>query len=215
MVVIDIEVWKLTSSMTSSQITTNINKLKTVISAFRKGLPNAKIGLYMGVPERNWLAVCGDPGKRASRTTTWHNNNLRLRPLGDAVDIIFPSLYTFYSDSASISCWPSYAQANIREARIYGKPVVPFLWMRYHSTNAWIPRTFFAQAARNRLHLRGRRGDLEPSRRLERLELVRAVVAGDEGLLGRQVSGSLRPSEASRFGGTLGASLSVSPMIQS
>ena len=62
-VVIDIESWKLTSSMTSSQITTNINKFKTVITAFRKGLPNAKLGLYMAVPERNWLAPCGDPGE--------------------------------------------------------------------------------------------------------------------------------------------------------
>lgn len=142
-VVIDIEVWKLEQDMTSSQITTNINKFKSVISAFRKGLPNTKIGLYMGLPTRNWLAVCGTPDRRASRYTAWHNNNLRLRPLADAVDIIFPSLYTFYSDSASVACWPSYAQANIKEARIYGKPVVPFLWMRYHTTNAWISRTFW------------------------------------------------------------------------
>jgi hypothetical protein len=142
-VVIDIEVWKLTSGMTSSQITTNINKFKTVIAAFRKGLPNTKLGLYMGVPERNWLAACGDPGKRAARTTAWHNNNLRLKPLASAVDIIFPSLYTFYGDSASVSCWPNYARANIREARIYGKPVWAFVWMKYHSTGSWIPRTFW------------------------------------------------------------------------
>ena len=142
-VVIDIELWKLTPTMTSSQITANINKYKQVISAFRKGLPKAKIGLYMGVPERNWLAVCGDPGKRASRMTAWHNNNLRLAPLASAVDIIFPSLYTFYGDSASVACWPNYAKANIKEARIYGKPVWAFLWMKFHPNGGWIPATFW------------------------------------------------------------------------
>jgi len=142
-VVIDIEVWKLSATMTSSEITTNINKFKQVISAFRNGLPNAKIGIYMGVPERNWLAVCGDPAKRAARMTAWHNNNLRLATLASAVDIIFPSLYTFYGDSASVSCWPYYAKANIKEARIYGKPVWAFLWMKYHPDGGWIPRSFW------------------------------------------------------------------------
>ena len=142
-VVIDIEVWKLTPSMSSSQVTSVINKFKTVIGAFRKGLPKAKLGLYMGLPYRNWLAPCGDPKKRASRTTSWRNHNLRLRPLADSVDIIFPSLYTFYSDSSSVKCWPTYANANIKEARIYGKPVWGFLWMKYHKGGAWIPRTFW------------------------------------------------------------------------
>lgn len=142
-VMIDIEVWKLNATMTSSQITANINKFKQVISAFRKGLPNTKIGLYLAMPERNWLAPCGDPAKRASRTTAWHNNNLRLAPLASAVDIIFPSLYTFYGDSAAIACWPNYAKANIKEARIYGKPVWPVLWMKYHVSRTWIPRSFW------------------------------------------------------------------------
>ena len=142
-VVIDVELWKLSSTMTSSQITANINKYKQVIAAFRKGLPNTKLGLYMGVPERNWLAVCGDPAKRASRMNAWHNNNLRLAPLASAVDIIFPSLYAFYGDSASIACWPNYAKANIKEARIYGKPVWAFLWMKYHVSRSWIPASFW------------------------------------------------------------------------
>jgi hypothetical protein len=142
-VVIDIEVWKLRSTMTSSQVTANINKFKQVIAAFRKGLPNAKLGLYLALPERNWLAVCGDPNKRASRMTAWHNHNLRLKPLASEVDIIFPSLYAFYGDSASVACWPNYARANIKEARMYGKPVWGFLWMKYHVSRTWIPRSFW------------------------------------------------------------------------
>lgn len=142
-IVIDIEVWKFNSSMTASQVTANINKFKQVISAFRSGLPKAKIGVYLHLPERNWLAPCGDPGKVASRTSSWHQRNLRMQPSADAVDIIVPSLYTFYDDAKSIAHWPKYAAANIKEARIYGKPVWAFLWMKYHSTGGAIPRTFW------------------------------------------------------------------------
>ena len=91
----------------------------------------------------DWLAVCGDPGKRAARYTAWHNLNLKLKPLGSAVDIIFPSVYAFYDDAKSISCYPAYAKANIKEARIYGKPVWAFVWMKYHSNGRWVSRSAF------------------------------------------------------------------------
>ncbi|MDO9084545.1 MAG: hypothetical protein Q7U56_14825, partial [Humidesulfovibrio sp.] len=48
------------------------------------------------------------------------------------VDIIFPSLYTFYDDPAG---WKKYAIATIQEAKRYGKPVYPFLWYQYHDSN--------------------------------------------------------------------------------
>lgn len=145
LLVIDIEAWKLTSSMTATEITTNITKFKKVVSVFRRELPNTKIGFYLVMPERNWLAPCGDPAKVASRTTTWHNHNLRLKPLADAVDVIVPSLYTFYEDPAKQACWATYAKANINEAKIYGKPVIPFLWMKYHTTGNWIPGSVWRQ----------------------------------------------------------------------
>src|SRR5690606_17893556 len=56
--------------------------------------------------------------------------------------VILPSLYTFYSDS---TCWDKYAAANIKEARIYGKPVWAFLWTKVHTTGANISRTFCRQ----------------------------------------------------------------------
>jgi hypothetical protein len=142
-VIIDIEAWKLRTTSTSTEVSAFIAKFKKIISVFRAKMPNTRIGVYLWVPERNWLAPCGDPAKRASRTSSWHNRNLRLKPLADAVDIIVPSLYTFYGDSASISCWPTYAKANIVEARIYGKPVWAFLWMKYHTTGGWIPGAFW------------------------------------------------------------------------
>jgi hypothetical protein len=142
-IIIDIEVWRITTTSTSAEISAFITKFKKVISVFRTHMPNTKIGIYMWMPERNWLAPCGEPEKRASRTAAWHRRNLKLQPLADAVDIIIPTLYTFYNDPASIACWPNYAKANIAEARIYGKPVWPFLWMKYREIGGWIPSTFW------------------------------------------------------------------------
>ena len=42
--------WKFEPGLTSSQITTRINKYKKLISVFRTRLPNAKIGLYLALP---------------------------------------------------------------------------------------------------------------------------------------------------------------------
>jgi hypothetical protein len=143
LLIIDIETWKFTSSMTATQITATINKFKKVVDVFRRGLPNTKLGFYLVMPERNWLAPCGDPGKYASRMASWHERNLKLKPLAAVVDVIVPSLYTFYGDATSQACWPKYAAANIKEARTFGKPVIPFLWMKYQSTGLQIPSYFF------------------------------------------------------------------------
>ena len=142
-VIIDIEEsdWDFTTSLTSTQITDRINKYKKIFSVFRSKLPNTKLGVYMAMPQRNWLAVCGDPGKRASRYTAWHNLNLKLQPLGTAVDIIVPSLYAFMMIRLRSRAGRTYAKAQIKEARIYGKPVWAFLWMKYKSNGKWIARS--------------------------------------------------------------------------
>jgi hypothetical protein len=143
-IAIDIEAWLFKPTLTVEQWNANIEKFKKVISVFRREMPTTKLGLYLMMPERNWLAPCGDPKKRLSRTTSWHQRNLRLQPLADAVDIIFPSLYTFYDDAASVACWPTYAKANIAEAKIFGKPVWAFLWMKYHTDQTkWVPAPFW------------------------------------------------------------------------
>ena len=56
--------------------------------------------------------------------------NDQLRPLAGAVDILFPSLYTFYTDQGG---WVRYAYAQIAEARrnANGKPVYVFYGQQY------------------------------------------------------------------------------------
>ena len=58
-----------------------------------------------------------------------------------STNAVFPSVYAFYDDAASRQCWPAYAKANIKEARIYGKPVWAFHWMKYKSNRKWIARS--------------------------------------------------------------------------
>jgi hypothetical protein len=143
-VIIDIEQYKFKATTTAAEWTANLNKLLSVVSVFRQEMPNVKIGYYLILPERNWLAPCGDPKKVASRTASWHDRNMRLKPLADAVDVIVPSLYTFYIDTKSIACWPKYAEANIAEARSFGKPVWAFIWPKLQTNyNVWLPQSLW------------------------------------------------------------------------
>lgn len=140
--IIDIERWPLGVNTTATERTATINKLKKVISLFRTEMPKLKLGYYMLMPERNYLAPAGDPKKAASRTKSWHERNLALMPLANVVDIIIPSLYTFGTDTVK---WQKYAIANLQEAKIYGKPVWPFLWMKYRDGVTDIPAAFWRQ----------------------------------------------------------------------
>ncbi len=55
-----------------------------------------------------------------------------LRPLARKVDILFPSLYTYYDD---VEGWRTYARITLEEARRFGKPVYAFLWPEFHDSN--------------------------------------------------------------------------------
>ena len=138
--VIDIEQWLFKPGQTAAQVSENIVKYKKVIDVFRRDLPGVKLGLYSVLPERNWLAPCGDPKKRASRSASWQQRTLQIQPLADAVDIIFPSLYTFYETRpAAVACWSDYAKANIEMAKQFGKPVWAFLWMKNRAGDTFLP----------------------------------------------------------------------------
>ena len=66
---------------------------------------------------------------------SWKDRNKFFASLANHVDVVFPSLYTFYNDQAG---WEQYATANIAEARKYNKPVYAFIWPQYHGSNATI-----------------------------------------------------------------------------
>jgi hypothetical protein len=136
LVVIDVEHWDLTGT-SSDEIERSIRRYIDVLDTFRTHMPGIRHGLYSMVPIRNyWTPVRG----KTEDLARWRSENERLKPIADISDVIFPSLYTFYDDREG---WLSYANANIAEAKQYGRPVYPFLWPQYHTSREPIDRDFW------------------------------------------------------------------------
>jgi len=125
---IDIEAWPTAGK--PDVVRSSIAKYTSVISLIRHERPGLQIGYYGTLPHRDyWRAVRGKGDKGYE---DWVRENSNLMRIAEAVDVIFPSLYTFYPDQKG---WETYAIENLKEARKYGKPVYAFLWPEYHDSN--------------------------------------------------------------------------------
>lgn len=129
-VVIDIEHWILTG--THESIAASLQKYLTVLQWFKESAPSLKVGYYGIPPIRDYWRAIKDKASQDYRT--WKEDNNKLSPLTSAVDIYYPSLYTFYLDQAG---WKRYAIAQIEEAKrcAKGKPIYVFLWPQFHDSN--------------------------------------------------------------------------------
>jgi hypothetical protein len=113
-----------------SVIRESIAKITRVVDLVHEVAPHLTFGLYGPLPLPGyWDIVAGD----TSRYRVWKTCNDNLRGLASKVDIIFPSLYTYYEDEAG---WDKYALAELDAARSFGKPVYAFLWPEYSETNS-------------------------------------------------------------------------------
>ena len=129
-VVLDIEHWPLKGS--PDAVRASLTKYMTVLDWFRKAAPGLSVGYYGAPPIRDyWRAITNTSSRERQ---SWMAENDQLRSLAGAVDVFFPSLYTFYPDQSG---WKKYAIAQIEEARRYGggKPIYVFLWPQYHDSN--------------------------------------------------------------------------------
>jgi hypothetical protein len=134
-VVLDIEHWALIGD--PSQVRTSLSKYMTVLQWFKEAAPGLAVGYYGAPPIYDYWKSLKSPTSK--EWASFAKENDQLRPLANAVDIIFPSLYTYYTDRGG---WVRYAYAQITEARrnSNGKPVYVFLWPQYHDSNpslAW------------------------------------------------------------------------------
>ncbi len=126
--ILDIEMWNV-GMLDDIQANKNIDKYILVINTMKKARPDLKFGYYGVLPNRDyWSPVLNNPQK----IKKWHHINKRLKRLARYVDVICPSLYTFYNNQKG---WKKYAIENIKQAKIYKKPVYPFLWPQYHDSN--------------------------------------------------------------------------------
>lgn len=123
---LDVEHW----SIKGDDRRINLQKYKATIDKFKNELKDVNIGFYGLVPERNYWASIKGGNKNAS----WKASNAELMAFSESVDIIFPSLYTFYTNKED---WKRYAIEHLKEAKRYGKPVYAFLWPLYHESNYW------------------------------------------------------------------------------
>ena len=62
----------------------------------------------------------------------WIDLNTGLHEIAEQVDIIFPSLYTFYDDREG---WKIYAEEMLKEAKKNNKPIYVYLCPQYHGSN--------------------------------------------------------------------------------
>lgn len=130
--VIDIENWAPENGQPVSPETSLKNYLDS-LAVMRAAAPGMKYGFYGTVPIRDYWDVQGGPS--SPRYLAWQARNDALQPIADQVDVLFPSLYTFYPDQKG---WQTYAIANLAEARrmAKGKPVYCFLWFQFHDGTA-------------------------------------------------------------------------------
>jgi hypothetical protein len=129
-VVVNIEHWPLDIRRSSKkEVQASMDKILQVLRWMRSERPKLQLGFYGSPPHRDyWGPIRANPGV----IKDWQASNDFLKPIADAIDFVSPSLYTFYDDTVG---WIKYAKANIAEAKRFGKPVLPFIWPRYHVSN--------------------------------------------------------------------------------
>jgi hypothetical protein len=139
LLVVDIEHWPLVGN--PATVAESINKYKTVIHWFKPPTSSLSVGLYGVLPMRDYWRAIQD--KSSPGYTAWQKENDSVASIAPLVDVMFPSVYTFYQDRNG---WQKYAVAQIQEARRLGggKPVYVFLWPQYHPSNEKLANTFLA-----------------------------------------------------------------------
>jgi Hyaluronidase len=129
-VVLDFESYPMTGS--AAAVADSVAKLNRIAADFRAQVPGRSFGHYGMPPIRDyWRAISKD--RTGPQMRAWQADNTRLASLEADVDVLFPSIYTFYDDRDG---WRRYAIAQICEARrISKKPVIVFLWPEFHPSN--------------------------------------------------------------------------------
>lgn len=127
-VVLDIEHWTITAGVSESEV---LRKLEYVVDELRRLAPRHRYGYYAVVPGQDYWRAVASQTSVAHRS--WQAENSALEGLLQHVDMLFPSVYTFYEDQDT---WRKFAIAQVCEARrLSDKPVVMFLWPQFHASN--------------------------------------------------------------------------------
>jgi hypothetical protein len=127
---LDIESW----SYSSGHLDSTIGRFLEVIRLFKQANAASKVGFYGVVPHDAYSWPNIEP-LGGSNYMKWEQLNDSLAPIANAVDIFFPSFYTFDNDTLS---WKNFVTATLSEVQKYGRniPVLAYLWPQYHDGTA-------------------------------------------------------------------------------
>lgn len=142
LMIVDIEHWP----NVGAEVGESVEKYVTLLDWIKGAAGGTPVGYYGVPPLRDYWRAIGMP---VTGYQQWQVENDHFATLSAAVDVLAPSLYTFYDD---VDGWKRYAIANVREAQRLapGKPVYPFIWPQYHNSNRklggqYLPAEFWAQ----------------------------------------------------------------------
>lgn len=126
-------------------------QLAAVNRELRRLAPGVPIGQYAVCPDRqfftpvNYASNPANEGYAASYASWAAHNADVVAAVAASVDFVAPSLYVFHkTDSGDTdgSGWKSQAEQtaylthNVAQAKLYGRPVIPFIWPEIHPSNA-------------------------------------------------------------------------------
>jgi hypothetical protein len=132
---VDVESWPLKGDQNA--IEANMRRLVTLRQWIRGVRPDLRIGYYAVLPRV-------DPRVVASTTSVtelqqWREEDDHLKSAAAEIDVLFPSLYTL---SDRLDDWKMRAEAQITQARRFGRPVYVFLWPQFHELSGQLAGQF-------------------------------------------------------------------------
>lgn len=139
--VVDLEHWPQRGP--DAEIADVVGKYQTLTAWIRAAGYEGPVGFYGIPPIRDYWRAIDAEGSPAHEK--WVAQNNQWTALAGTVDMLLPSLYTFYED---MDGWETYAIANLREARRLAgsKPVYAFLWPQFHSSNRKLAFDYLSQS---------------------------------------------------------------------
>jgi hypothetical protein len=125
---LDYEDWPLLR-VAEPKVAENMQKLTRVMQIAHEAAPAAIIGYYDVIPCRDYWSLIKNNQQIIRQLQAC---DARGDELSQHVDVVMPSLYTFYNDPQG---WDIYAGELLNAARRYHKPVYAFLWPEFHVGN--------------------------------------------------------------------------------
>ncbi len=117
------EIWNGTGYDINQQtnLDISIDLYKRISEVIRDERPGFRFGFYDVLPQFKYWR----------RSFIWKARNDYFKDLSKYVDVVFPSLYTYYQNQQG---WIDVALDNINEAKKYSRPIYVYLWPMYHDS---------------------------------------------------------------------------------